>query len=360
MEEEKKEVKHEENKEAKKKECKFCKNLISKAKKIRKKTFAIATIVLGLALIALLIFMLVNGPCLTGCVSKNQMKSLATDFFQENFGVNSTVTDNMVVKSLSGVYEVTLLGEYPFYFTKDGQFIMQETGLIPTKPEETNTNTNTNTNTQTSQVPKTDKPVVELFVMSHCPYGTQAEKGIIPVLDLLGDKVDFKLRFVYYAMHPSAGEMEEQTRQYCIQKEQSEKLIPYLKCFLKAGDSSSCLTEAGIDKTKMNTCVSVTDKEFKITENKNDKSKWLSGNYPLFNIDKELNTKYGVAGSPTLVINGVEAQSARDPASYLKTVCGAFSEGKTPEECDEELVTSSYSPGFGYSTTTSTTTAECG
>ncbi|HOW37253.1 MAG TPA: hypothetical protein PLK34_03325, partial [Candidatus Pacearchaeota archaeon] len=295
-----------------------------------------------------------------GGVSKTKMKSLATDFFQEYYGVNSTITDEMTIRSVSGVYEAMILGKYPFYFTKDGKFIAPETGLIPTKLEQTDTNTNTNTNTQTSQVPKTDKPAIELFVMSHCPYGTQAEKGLIPVIELLRDKVDFKLRFVYYAMHPSAGEMEEQTRQYCIQKEQSEKLIPYLKCFLKAGDSNSCLTEAKIDQTQMNTCVSNADKEFKITENKNDKSKWLNGNYPLFNIDKELNTLYGVAGSPTLVINGVDAQSARDPASYLKTICGAFSEGKVPEECDEKLATSSYSPGFGYSTTTSTTAAECG
>lgn len=362
MEEEKKEMKkeekHEEHKESKKEKCKFCEKIINKAKKMRKKTFATITLILSVVVVALLVLMLVNGSFAFGNVSKGKMKSLATTFFQENFGVNSTITDSMTIKSLSGVYEITLLGQYPFYFTKDGQFIMQETGLIPTKPEKTDTNTNTNT--QTSQVPKTDKPTVELFVMSHCPYGTQAEKGLIPVIELLEDKIDFKLRFVYYAMRPSAGEMEEQTRQYCIQKEQSTKLIPYLKCFLKAGDSSSCLTEAGIDKTKMNSCVSATDKEFAITENKNDKSRWLSGNYPLFNIDKELNTLYGVAGSPTLVINGVEASSARDPASYLKTVCNAFTEGKVPAECNEKLATTSYSAGFGYSTTTSATTAECG
>ncbi len=363
MEEDKKETmkeepKKEEKHETKKEKCKFCENIISKAKKIRKKTFATATIVLSAVILALLIFMLINGACLTGCVSKTQMKSLATTFFQENFGVNSTITDNMAIKSLSGVYEITLLEQYPFYFTKDGQFIMQETGLIPTKPEK-----------ETEQAPateipteleKSNKPVVELFVMSHCPYGTQAEKGIIPVVELLKDKIDFKLRFVYYAMHPSAGEMEEQTRQYCIQKEQSTKLIPYLKCFLDKGDTNSCLTEASIDKTKMNACVTATDKEFKITENKNDKSKWLSGSYPLFNIDKELNTLYGIRGSPALIINGVEVQSARSPSGYLSTICGTFTDEAVPEECEEKLATDSYSAGFGYATTTSTTTAECG
>ena len=52
------------------------------------------------------------------------------------------------------------------------------------------------------------------------------------------------------------GEVEEQLRQYCIQKEQEAKLLPYLKCFLgktgTAADSEACLTEAKIDKTKLN------------------------------------------------------------------------------------------------------------
>ena len=37
--------------------------------------------------------------------------------------------------------------------------------------------------------PKKEKPEVELFVMSHCPFGTQIEKGMLPVARLLGDKI---------------------------------------------------------------------------------------------------------------------------------------------------------------------------
>jgi len=73
---------------------------------------------------------------------------------------------------------------------------------------------------------KKDVPEVELFVMSHCPYGTQMEKGILPVVELLGDKIDFKIRFVYYAMH-GEKEVNEEARQYCIQKEQKDKFISY-------------------------------------------------------------------------------------------------------------------------------------
>ena len=85
-----------------------------------------------------------------------------------------------------------------------------------------------------AEVKKNDKPTVELFVMSHCPYGTQIEKGIIPAIEALGDKVDFNLKFCSYAMH-GEQELREELNQYCIQKEQKDKLLPYLKCFLKEG-----------------------------------------------------------------------------------------------------------------------------
>ena len=72
-----------------------------------------------------------------------------------------------------------------------------------------------------------------------------------------------------------------------------------------------------------------------------------------------MNDQYGISGSPGLVINGVKANSARDPASFLSTICGAFNE--VPGACDEELSSESYSPGFGYTTSSgATTAAACG
>jgi glutaredoxin len=194
-------------------------------------------------------------------------------------------------------------------------------------------------------VTKSDKPKVEVFVMSYCPYGTQIEKGIIPVVELLKDKIDFSLKFVYYAMH-GQKEIDENTRQYCIEKEQSTKLIPYLTCFLQASDSAGCLKSASIDSTKLDACVKAADAQFSITKNFADNSTWLSGKYPKYDVYAAENTKYGVKGSPTLVINGAQAASARDPASLLKTICSAFN--KAPSECSQTL--SSASPGAGFGT----------
>ena len=191
-----------------------------------------------------------------------------------------------------------------------------------------------------------NKPEVELFVMSHCPYGAQAEKGIIPVFELLGDKINSEIKFVYYAMHPSQGEVEEQLNQYCIQKEQNDKYLDYLKCFLEAGDSEGCLESIGINVSKLEKCAEITDEKFDITKNLEDQSSWLSGRFPMFNINKELNEVFGVQGSPTLVINGEIVSSGRDSASYLETICSVFDEA--PEECQEILSSEAPSPGFGY------------
>ncbi len=193
---------------------------------------------------------------------------------------------------------------------------------------------------------KSDKPIVDLFIMSHCPYGTQMEKGVLPVIDALGDSVEWNFRYVYYAMH---GELEvtEQHLQYCIQQETPDVFIDYLTCFLEDGETDRCLTANSINRDQYSTCLDESDKEFAITANLEDTDSWLSGTYPLFETDKELNDKYAVQGSPTLVVNGVKVDGAgRDPASILDTVCQGFKD--MPEECNVELPSVGYSAGFGF------------
>jgi hypothetical protein len=256
------------------------------------------------------------------------------------------------------LYEITILAngnEGMVHLTKDGNYFVQIVSPIGPKENEAESSTTDNSN---SNMPKSDKPKVELFIMSHCPYGTQAEKGILPALNVLGDEIDFDLRFVYYAMHPTQGEVEEQLNEYCIQKEQEEKLFDYLTCFLQEGDREACLIETNIDQTKLDACVNSTDEEFSVLTNLEDKSSWLNGRFPLFNIDKELNDEYGIAGSPTLVINGVVAESGRDPASYLDTICQSFNEA--PEVCGTELTSTAYGPGFGYDASSAGSGGSCG
>ncbi len=204
---------------------------------------------------------------------------------------------------------------------------------------------------------KLDKPTVELFVMSHCPYGTQIEKGMLPVAELLGDKIDFEVKFCSYAMHGKT-EIDEQLSQYCIQKESAGKYLPYLRCFLAAGKSADCVANVSIDAQKLSACISATDAAYNVSRDFNDKSTWLSGAYPTFAVFAADNEKYGIQGSPGLVINGVVAKTGRDSASLLEAVCVGFKQ--KPAECSQNLSSAAPSAGFGWSGSGSSTDASCG
>jgi len=246
--------------------------------------------------------------------------------------------------------------KYQSYVTKDGKLLFPS--VINTAVTKALADAAAKAPSQgtATGIPKSSKPTVELFVMAYCPYGTQMEKGMLPVLDTLGDKIDFQLKFVNYAMH-GQKEMNEQMWQYCIEKDNPDQLTDYLYCFLKAGDREGCLTEVGLDRASLETCVNETDESFSITADYEDKSTWM-GNYPHFGIHDAENVKYGVRGSPTLVVNGQAVGTARDPASLLATVCSAFNEA--PEECNSSLSSATPSPGFGLDeTTTASNTAAC-
>lgn len=250
---------------------------------------------------------------------------------------------------MGNIYEVTVSyqsQDIPVYITKDGQYFVQ--GAIPlTGAAADNTQTPackadsdcpTGQTCQSGQcvVPpkplvKSDKPVAELFVMSYCPYGTQAEKGYIPAAQALGTKADVKVRFVHYTMHGEKEDLENY-RQLCIREEQNSKYWSYLSCFLEDGNATRCLTKTSVDMKKLTAC----------TANNNTIAKQYYAK------DSALSQQYGVQGSPTLIINGAEVNTGRDAASMLKTICSAFN--TAPSECTKQLSSDSPSPGFGVAT----------
>jgi len=199
----------------------------------------------------------------------------------------------------------------------------------------------------TLNVPKTDKPAMEVFVMSYCPYGLQMEKSAITVKKLFGDKADIKIMFVNYIMH-GKQEIDENTRDYCIQKEQPDKFWAYLECFVSNGQSDSCLTQAGVDKQKMDSCVATADQQFSISYYFGNTSTWAGGRYPPYLVNNDENVLYGVQGSPSVVINGEQADIwPRSPENVKNYLCCAFN--NPPAECQQNLSDTNPSTGFGWS-----------
>jgi hypothetical protein len=331
-------------------------------------TIAWALGIVALVLVIALIVSIMTGgfsgtASSSGGVSEETLKAKTIEYLGQILPGQNVSVDSIVDEGNIYSLKLTVAGRpYDSYATKDGKLLFPSAIDMTASPE-----TPAATDAQqpaATNIPKTDKPTVELFVMSHCPYGTQAEKGILPAVNALGNSIDFNIKFVYYAMH-GEKEVKEELTQYCIRTEAPDKYLKYVACFLNdsAGQgspeaSNACIASLGIDAKKLDTCKTAADTKFDVMKNFNDQSTWLSGRFPLINFDKAENTQYSVAGSPTLVINGVESSAGRDSASYLAAICNAMT---TPvAACNTQLSSVSPGPGFGYDSTAAATAAGCG
>ena len=272
----------------------------------------------------------------------------AINYINENLLQEGFTASLVSVAEENGVYKFHLkVGENEFdsYVTKDGKLLFVNPPIdLEEKPISQAEN-------EAKEVSKRDIPDIKLFVMSYCPFGLQAQKMFLPVYNLLKDKAEMGVYFVNYIMH-GKEEIDENLRQHCIQEEQKEKYYNYLACFVQDGDFEKCLTEAEIDKTKLAACISSTDSQYKITELYNNQNTWLNGQYPKFDVHTDLNEKYGVGGSPTIVINDTAVNIiTRSPEEFKKTICQAFI--AEPEECSQILSKDIPSAGFGGGTASS-------
>ena len=304
--------------------------------KIKRNPWMIVSIVLGIMVIVLL-FNNFRGGVTGNVISGDSAGEKVVSYLNSRTGGGVSYISS---EDLGGLYQISVSyngDEIPVFATKDGGYFIQ--GAVPITGDVIN---NQEPSQQPPQnVPKSDKPKVELFVMTHCPYGTQAEKGFIPAIEALGDKIDSSVKFVHYFLHEP--ENDETPIQICIREEQGDKYLDYLKCFLEDGDSDRCLTKTGINKAKLDSCI---------------ETKYEG----VYAEDSALSQGYGVKGSPTLVVNGQIVQSGRDSASYLSAICSAFN--TAPAECDTQLSSTSPNPGFGYSvsgsaTNTANAAAQC-
>lgn len=322
-----------------------------KVKIPRVNPWAISTLIL---LIILAMFLIV-GPGTTGGVTSvneevtaQEAANKAVDWISNYYkagGVDVKVTLVNASETENGIYQFTIKlssvqgeVEQTHYVTRDGKLLfasaidLTETLETPETPEQQTP--------ETPEVQKSDKPEVHAFVMSYCPYGLQFMKAYVPVIELLGNKADLELNFVHYIMH-GEKEMTENTRMYCIQKEQKDKFSDYLRCFVESDDPEKCMADVGIDKAQVETCMQEIDEEFEITKTFEESEE----RFPPYNVDAELSQKYGVRGSPTFVINGQTISVTRSADAIKEAVCGAFN--TPPEECETELSTTAEQPGIG-------------
>jgi len=289
------------------------------------------------------LFYLNQGETGENTSDSQKIAQTAINYINENMLQEGTTASLVSVVEENGVYKFRLKiadQEYDSYVTKDGELLFTD-GIKIIEASQTENQEEASS----TEVPKRDIPDVKLFIMSYCPYGLQAEKMFLPVYDLLKDKTEMGIYFVNYIMHDKK-EIDENLREYCIQKEQEEKYSNYLNCFVLDGDFEKCLSETNIDKTGLASCISETDEEYNITSQYNDKSTWMNESFPKFDIHTDLNEKYGVQGSPTVVINDkIVNISPRSPEKFKEIICQSFN--SQPEECSTTLSSDASSAGFG-------------
>jgi len=279
-------------------------------------------------------------------LSSQEVGEKAVDFINENLLPEGTTAILIKTTEENGVYKIHLTideEEYDSFITKDGKLLFPQGFSLEVPQEE-----EPSTQAPTQEVPKQDMPDIKLFVMSYCPFGLQTQKMFLPVYDLLKEKVNMGIYFVNYIMH-GKEEIDENLRQYCIQKEEKEKYSSYLGCFVKEDNFNDCLDVAQIDRTKLTACIANADQEYNISSQYEDQDTWLNGQFPKFDVHSELNEEYEVRGSPTVVINGQTVSvNPRSPENFKTIICQAFN--SPPENCSQTLSNDAPSPGFGLGT----------
>ena len=133
-----------------------------------------------------------------------------------------------------------------------------------------------------SRIARMGKPTLELFVMSYCPFGVQAEEKIIPIVKEFGDQIDFKLQFIAHEkVEPSAHditpftslhgypEVAENIRQLLIAQEYPDRYLDYILCRGKKLEKSweTCAEKLGINVARIQALCDAPETEQLFREN---------------------------------------------------------------------------------------------
>lgn len=259
------------------------------------------------------------------------------------------VIDNIVKEHDLYKLDITISGQkIQAYVSKDGSFLFPSVIDLTASPITSATTQETEPKKTCADIKKSDKPVLEAFIVSNCPFGVQMQRILVEIplkenikVRYMGSVVDNKVT----SMHGEA-EAEENLRQICIREEQADKYWDYVSCYIKEGKSQDCLASAKIDTQKLETCMNGKGVDYAKE-------------------DFALQDKYSVPGSPTLILDG-ETVSEFDfggrTAEAVKTLlCCSFS--TQPSACSEALSTEQAAKSFSATYTgsaTTTTTGSCG
>lgn len=286
--------------------------------------------------------------------SREKIAQNAIDYLNKNVLQGGQTATLVSVAEESGLVKLSLkIGEqsYDSYATKDGKFLFPE-GIklsgntdIAKAPAESSSQPQ---NVKPADVKKVDNSQLNVFVVSRCPFGLQAQRAIgkaIETIPALANHIQIKYigtvsGNTITAMH-GADEAKENLRQICIRDEQKDKYWPYVNCQMKKADAADkCLASVGVDMNKLNSCVADVNRGVAYAKN-----------------DFAIQDKFNVQGSPTSILNDQPISEfdfgGRSAEAMKKIICD--SSVNAPAFCSTKLSESQAAAAFSetYSTDSS-------
>jgi hypothetical protein len=292
-------------------------------------------------LVAAYMYMTAGTTIVPGSVTltANDAGKKAVDYINNNLVQSGSATlVSSVEVAGSDMYNVTTSyqgSDINVYISKTGKllFIYGPIDVDVTVPE--------TTSTVATAASQKAVPDLAFYTMAFCPYGNQAEDGLLPVITLFGNKINWEPHYVIYSNYGSGypsycldsdnkycsmhgiQELNQDVRELCAFKYFKSKFVSFVanvNANCSSSNADTCweaqATAAGIDTAKIKACES-------------DEAQTLLAS------EVALNSQYGVTGSPMVFINGAPYSGGRDPTSYQSAVCSGFT--TEPSECSTAL-----------------------
>lgn len=170
---------------------------------------------------------------------------------------------------------------------------------------------------------------VELYVMSQCPYGVQAEDTMfVAIKDIGVDNFDLQVDYIatplgdgtFQSLHGQA-EAEGNIVQLCAKEVDATKYLDLILCMNEnpssiPGNWESCAADLGYDTAAVKTC-------FEGQEG-----------IDLLTASAANAQSAGASGSPTIILDGSGYSGGRGLNDFKRAFCNAFT-GEKPAACSE-------------------------
>jgi 2-hydroxychromene-2-carboxylate isomerase len=172
-----------------------------------------------------------------------------------------------------------------------------------------------------------DRVRVDLYVMSMCPYGVQAENAFAPVVEKLGPALDLRIEYIageeggkLVSLHDEP-EVKGDIAQLCALKIAPDRGFRMILCQNKSpreipGNWEQCAKEVGLDVEAMRRCYTTAEGQ------------------DLLRASSKRAEAAKAEGSPTIHIAGKAYEGRRRGGDMLRAICAELA-GAKPAACTE-------------------------